>query len=59
MAMTTGNIGVNAGSIMKFDWPATKYRSRGEADRDGVQTLDMAYGAAAVAGDDEVTALFT
>jgi len=59
MALTTGPIGTVAGNIITFDLPAVSYRARGEGERDGVQTLDMGFGAADVSGDDGIVITFT
>ncbi len=58
-ALTTGAIGSAAGNIYQVDMPVVAYRNMSPADRDGVRTYEMPFGATESSGDDEITFLFT
>lgn len=58
MALTTGSIGNIQYARYTISMPAISYRSQGPADRDGVRTFDMAFGAEDSVGDDEIAILF-
>lgn len=57
--MTTGAIGVTAGNIYTISHPVMYYREIAPGDRDAIRTLDISYGAAESATDDEVSIAFT
>ena len=59
MALNTGVIGGTAGNIIRLTMPAISYREAAPGDRDGVRTLELTYGAAESAGDDEFSLIFT
>ena len=59
MALNTGAIGGTAGNIIRLTMPAISYREAAPGDRDGVRTLELTYGAAESAGDDEFSLIFT
>jgi len=59
MAVATGAIGSSAGNILTTTLPAIYYRDLSPGDRDGINTLDISYGAVESSGDDEVTLVFT
>jgi len=59
LALDTGVIGSVAGNRYQLTMPAVYYREMGPGDRDGIRTLDISFGAAESAGDDEFTLVFT
>jgi hypothetical protein len=58
-ALATGVIGATQYNRYKFDLPVVYYREVAPGDRDGITTLELGFGAAESAGDDEVTLTFT
>jgi len=58
LALSTGTIG-SAGNQYAVSLPAISYRNVSPADREGVRTLELPYGAAESSGDDEITITFT
>lgn len=58
-ALTSGTIGAAAGNRYLVDMPAVSYREIAPGDREGVRTLDVSFGAAESAGDDDVKVTFT
>lgn len=59
MAMTTGVIGSVAGNRWQLDMPGVSDRSVGLADREGLRSNQITFGAAESAGDDAMTYTFT
>lgn len=59
MALTTGAIGATAGNILTISMPAVSYRNVSPTDVDGIAGLDLPFGAAESATDDEVSIAFT
>lgn len=59
MALTTGVIGGTQYNRFKIDMPAIAYRSLAPADRDGVRTYSVGFGAAESTTDDEVSIIFS
>jgi len=59
MALTTGVIGSAAGNKLTITMPAVYYRDATQADRDGIASLDLPFGAAESSTDDEVSIAFT
>ena len=59
MALASGAIGATAGNILNITMPAVYYRDASSADRDGLASLDLPFGAAESTTDDEVSIAFT
>lgn len=59
MALDTGVIGGTAGNRWRVQMPVVYYRDVSPADREGVRTLDIPFGATESSGDDEITITFT
>lgn len=59
MALSTGVIGNTAGNQWQIAMPAVSYRDVSFADRDGIRTHELPFGAAEDVGDDELTITFT
>lgn len=59
MALDTGVVGSTAGNRWQIAMPAVSYRSVGQAERESVRALEMAYGSHESAGDDQFTITFT
>ena len=57
--LATGAIGGTAGNIYTIAMPVVAYRGMSPADRDGVRTYEMPFGATESSGDDEVSITFT
>lgn len=58
MALATGTIGT-AGNRYAVTMPAIAYRGYALGDREGIRTLELPFGAAESAGDDEFSVTFT
>lgn len=59
MVLATGSIGSTQYNKFKMDMPAVYYRETAPGDRDGIRTLENAFGAVESAGDDEVSIEFS
>lgn len=59
MALASGAIGSTAGNILAITMPAVYYRDVTPGDRDGVATLELPFGSAAVSTDADVSMAFT
>lgn len=59
LALTIGPLGSTAGNIINIDLPVVYYRDQSPADRDGIRTYELPFGAAESAGDDEISIVFT
>ena len=59
MALATGTIGATQYNQYAISMPAVSYREIGQADRDGVRTLDVGFGAYESTTDDEVSIVFS
>lgn len=55
----TGAIGPKAGNRWAVEMPRVSYRDIAPGDRDGIRTLENSFGAAEIAGDDELVLRFT
>jgi len=58
-ALDTGVIGSVAGNRYQVTMPVTYFKDVSPADRDGVTTLEIPFGATESSGDDEVSIAFT
>ena len=59
MALTTGVIGSTAGNRWQLSMPAVSYREVSRAEREGIRTLDLTFGAHESSGDDQFALAFT
>ena len=58
-ALSIGSIGATAGNIIDIDMPVVYYREISQADRDGIRSLSVGFGASESSGDDEISIAFT
>ncbi len=59
MALTTGAIGSTAGNICTITMPGISFRDVSPADRDGIRSLEIPFGAAETTTDNELSIAFT
>lgn len=60
LVLDTGTIGSTAGNIWRVQCPRVSYRELSEAEREGLRSNDITFGAAeTAAGDDEFSLIFT
>ena len=58
-ALTTNTIGSTAGNIVTIAAPSIHYLEVTDAEREGIRTQELNFGAAEVSGDDEISIVFT
>ena len=59
MALATGAIGGTAGNILNIDMPGVYYRDASQADREGLNSFELPFGAAETTTDNEISLAFT
>ncbi|MDJ0513084.1 MAG: hypothetical protein QNJ62_06540 [Methyloceanibacter sp.] len=58
-SIVSGNVGSTAGNIINLNIPQAQYRELAPADRNKIQSLEVAYDARENTGDDEMSLVFT